>query len=94
MDYLQNLEKEYKDICAKKGALAHFLEYGNHENLNNGEEGLLRAQYATMEAYSNVLYQRLKLRKKTLRDSNMEVMVEGKTVAELYTEYRNGERDL
>jgi hypothetical protein len=94
MDYLQNLEKEYKDICAKKGALAHFLEYGNHENLNNGEEGLLWAQFATMEAYSNVLYQRLKLRKKTLRDSNMEVMVEGKTVAELYTEYRNGERDL
>jgi hypothetical protein len=47
-----------------------------------------------MEAYSNVLYQRLKLRKKALRDSNMEVMEEGKTVAELYTEYRNGELDF
>ena len=51
MDYLDRLEQEYKDICDKKGALAHFLEYG-HDNLNNGEEGLLRIQYATMEAYS------------------------------------------
>jgi hypothetical protein len=91
MDYLQNLEKEYKDICAKKGALAHFLEFGNFDNLNEAEGGLLRVQYATMEAYSNVLYQRLKLRKKTLRDSNMEVMVEGKTVAELYADFKNGE---
>ena len=92
MEYLQDLEKEYKDICDKKGALAHFLEYG-HENLNEAEEGLLRAQYATMEAYSNVLYQRLKLRKKTLRDSNMEEIDEGKTIVELYTKYINGERE-
>jgi hypothetical protein len=91
MNYLDRLEKEYKDICAKKGALAHFLEFGNHDNLNEAEEGLLSVQYSTMEAYSNVLYQRLKLRKKTLRDSNLG---EGKTIAELYTEYRNGERDL
>jgi hypothetical protein len=90
MDYLQNLEKEYKDICDKKGALAHFIEFGN-DNLNEAEGGLLRVQYVTMEAYSNVLYQRLKLRKKTLRDSNMG---EGKTVAELYAEYRNGELDF
>lgn len=58
MDYLDRLEKDYKDICDKKGALAHFLEYGNHANLNDGEERLLRTQYATMEAYHNVLYQR------------------------------------
>jgi hypothetical protein len=93
MDYLDRLEQDYKDIREKIGALAHFLEFGN-DNLNEAEEGLLSVQYATMEAYSNVLYQRLKLRKKALRDSNMEVMEEGKTVAELYTEYRNGERDL
>ena len=91
MDYLDRLEQDYKDICDKKGALAHFLEYG-HDNLNEAEEGLLRVQYATMEAYSIVLYQRLKLRKKTLRDSDMGEMEEGKTVAELYTEYKNGER--
>ena len=91
MDYLQNLEKEYKDICAKKGALSYFIEYGNHENLNNGEEGLLRVQYSIMDAYLNVLQERLKLRKKTLRDSNVE---ECKTVAELYAEYRNGELDF
>jgi hypothetical protein len=91
MDYLDRLEEEYKDICDKKGALAHFLEYGNHENLNNGEEGLLRIQYAAMEAYLNVLNQRLKLRKKTLRNSNIG---EGKTLAELYLEYKNGEREL
>ena len=91
MNYLDRLEKEYKDICAKKGALAHFLEFGNHDNLNEAEEGLLSVQYSTMEAYSNVLYQRLKLRKKTLRDSNLG---EGKTIAELYTEYRNGEREF
>jgi len=91
MNYLDRLEKEYKDICAKKGALAHFIEYGNHDNLNEAEEGLLSVQYSTMEAYSNVLYQRLKLRKKTLRDSNLG---EGKTIAELYTEYRNGEREF
>ncbi len=91
MNYLDRLEKEYKDICAKKGALAHFIEYGNHDNLNEAEEGLLSVQYSTMEAYSNVLYQRLKLRKKTLRDSNLG---EGKTVAELYKDYRNGELDF
>ena len=91
MDYLDRLEEEYKDICDKKGALVHFLEYGNHENLNNGEEGLLRIQYAAMEAYLNVLNQRLKLRKKTLRNSNIG---EGKTLAELYLEYKNGEREL
>lgn len=91
MEYLQNLEREYKDICDKKGALAHFLEYGNHENLNNGEEGLLRVQYAAMETYLNVLYQRLKLREKALRNSNIG---EGKTIAELYNEFKNGERAL
>ena len=53
MNYLDRLEKEYKDICAKKGALAHFIEYGNHDNLNEAEEGLLSVQYSTMEAYSN-----------------------------------------
>ena len=93
MEYLQTLEKEYKEIREKIGALAHFLEYGNHENLNNGEEGLLRIQYSIMDAYLNILQQRLKLRKKTLRDSDMGEMEEGKTVAELYTEYRNGERE-
>jgi len=46
-----------------------------------------------MEAYSNVLYQRLKFRKKALRDSDIEEMEEGKTVAELYFGYKNGERD-
>ena len=89
MEYLQNLEKEYKDIREKIGALAHFLEYVNHENLNNGEEGLLRIQYAAMEAYSNVLHQRLKLRNRPLRDSDIG---EGKTVAELYADFKNGER--
>ena len=92
MDYLDRLEQEYKDIREKIGALSYFLEYGNHENLNNGEEGLLRVQYAAMETYLNVLYQRLKLRKKTLRDSNMEEIDEGKTIVELYTKYINGER--
>jgi hypothetical protein len=91
MDYLQNLEKEYKDICAKKGALAHFLEFGNLDNLNEAEKRLLRVQYSIMDAYLNVLQERLKLREKTLRDSNMG---EGKTVAELYAEYRNGELDF
>ena len=91
MDYLQNLEKDYKDIRDKKAALAHFLEFGNLDNLNEAEEGLLRVQYAIMDAYLNVLQQRLKLRKKTLRDSNVG---EDKTVAELYTEYKNGMRDL
>jgi len=91
MDYLQNLEKEYKDICAKKGALAHFLEYGNFDNLDEAEEVLLRVQYAIMDAYLNVLQQRLKLRKKALRDSNMG---EGKTVAELYADLKNGEFDF
>ena len=91
MNYSDRLEQDYKDIREKIGALSYFIEYGNHENLNNGEEGLLSVQYATMEAYSNVLYQRLKLRKKTLRDSNVG---ECKTVAELYAEYRNGELDF
>ena len=91
MDYLDRLEHDYKDIREKIGALAHFIEYGNHDNLNEAEEGLLRAQYATMEAYSNVLHQRLKLRNRPLRDSDME---EGKTVAELYKDYRNGELDF
>ena len=50
MEYLQNLEREYKDICDKKGALSYFLEYGNHDNLNEGEEGLLRVQYAAMNS--------------------------------------------
>ena len=90
MDYLDRLEQEYKDICDKKGALAHFLEYG-HDNLNEAEEGLLRIQYAAMEAYSNVLHQRLKLRNRPLRDSDME---ECKTVAELYADFKNGELDF
>ena len=89
MDYLDRLEQELKDIREKIGALAHFLEYGNHENLNNGEEGLLRIQYAAMEAYSNVLHQRLKLRNRPLRDSDIG---EDKTVAELYADFKNGER--
>ena len=59
--------------------------------LNEGEEGLLRIQYATMEAYHSVLQQRLKLIEKALRDSNIG---EGKTLAELYLEYKNGEREL
>jgi len=91
MDYLQNLEQDYKDIREKIGALSYFLEYGNHYNLNEAEEGLLRVQYAIMDAYLNVLQQRLKLRKKALRDSNMG---EGKTVAELYADLKNGEFDL
>ena len=91
MDYLDRLEQEYKDIREKIGALSYFLEYGNHENLNNGEEGLLRVQYAAMETYLNVLYQRLKLRKKTLRDSDIG---ECKTVAELYADFKNGEFDF
>ena len=91
MDYLDRLEQDYKDIREKIGALAHFIEYGNHDNLNEAEEGLLRVQYSIMDAYLNVLQQRLKLRKKILRDSNVG---ECKTVAELYTEYRNGERDF
>jgi len=90
MEYLQDLEKEYKDIFTKKGALAHFLEFGN-DNMNDGEVGLLRVQYAIMDAYLNVLQQRLKLRKKALRDSNMG---EGKTVAELYADLKNGEFDF
>ncbi len=93
MDYLDRLEQDYKDICDKKGALSHFLEYG-HDNLNEAEEGLLRVQYAAMETYLNVLHQRLKLRKKALRDRDIEEMEEGKTVAELFFEYKNGERDL
>ena len=91
MEYLQNLEKEYKEIREKIGALSYFLEYGNHENLNNGEEGLLRIQYSIMASYLDVLQQRLKLREKTLGKSNIG---EGKTVAELYKDYRNGELDF
>jgi hypothetical protein len=91
MNYLDRLEKEYKDICDKKGALSHFLEFGNLDNLNEAEKGLLRVQYSIMDAYLNVLQERLKLRKKTLRDSNVG---ECKTVAELYAEYRNGMRDF
>ena len=86
MEYLQDLEKEYKDIREKIGALAHFLEFGN--DMNEAEEGLLRVQYSIMDAYLNVLQERLKLRKKTLRDSNMG---ECKTVAELYADFKNGE---
>jgi hypothetical protein len=93
MDYLDRLNQDYKDIREKIGALSYFLEYGNHENLNNAEEGLLRVQYAAMETYLNVLHQRLKFRKKALRDSDIEEMKEGKTLAELYFEYKNGERD-
>ena len=91
MDYLQNLEKDYKDICDKKGALAHFIEFGNLDNLNEAEKGLLRVQYSIMDAYLNVLQERLKLREKTLRDSNMG---ECKTVAELYADFKNGEFDF
>lgn len=94
MEYLQNLEREYKDICDKKGALSYFLEYGNHDNLNEGEEGLLRVHYAAMKSFSNVLYQRLKLREKAIRNSNIGEMEEGKTVAELYADFKNGERKL
>ncbi len=89
MEYLQTLEKEYKEIREKIGALSHFLEYGNHENLNEGEEGLLRIQYSIMASYLDVLQQRLKLREKTLGKSNIG---EGKTVAELYADFKNGER--
>jgi hypothetical protein len=94
MEYLQNLEKEYKDICAKKGALAHFIEYGNHDNLNDGEVGLLSVQYATMEAYHSVLYQRKRLVAQGLTNSVMKELVEGKTCAELFYELKNGMRDL
>jgi len=38
MDYLNRLEQNYKDIQEKIGALSFFLEYGNHENLNEGED--------------------------------------------------------
>jgi len=93
MDYLDRLEQEYKDICDKKGALAHFLEYG-HDNLNNGEEGLLRIQYATMEAYHSVLYQRKRLAAQGLTNGVMKELVEGKTCAELFYELKNGMRDL
>ena len=92
MDYLDRLEQDYKDICDKKGALSHFLEYVNHENLNNGEVGLLRIQYSIMASYLDVLQQRLKLREKTLGKSNIGEMEEGKTIVELYTKYINGER--
>jgi len=94
MDYLDRLNQDYKDIREKIGALAHFLEYGNHDNLKEGEEGLLRVQYAAMETYLNVLHQRLKLRKKALRDRDIEEMEEGKTVAELYADFKNGELDF
>ena len=94
MEYLQNLEREYKDICDKKGALAHFLEYGNHENLNNGEEGLLRVQYAAMETYHSVLYQRKRLVAQGLTNGVMKELVEGKTCAELFYELKHGMRDL
>jgi hypothetical protein len=94
MEYLQDSEKEYKDICAKKGALAHFLEFGNHTNLDIDMEGLLRIQYSILEYYHNVLLQRKKLVTKGFSNSKGEVMEEGKTVAELYTEYRNGELDF
>ena len=94
MDYLDRLEQEYKDIREKIGALVYFLEYGNHENLNEAEEGLLRIQYSIMDAYSNVLYQRKRLVAQGFSNSKGKVMVEGKTVAELYKDYRNGELDF
>jgi hypothetical protein len=94
MNYSDRLEQDYKDICAKKGALAHFLEFGNHTNLDIDMEGLLRIQYSILESYHNVLLQRKKLVAKGFSNSKGEVMEEGKTVAELYAEYKNGMRDL
>ncbi len=91
MNYLDRLEKEYKDICAKKGELSHFLEFANHTNLDIDMEGLLRIQYSILESYHNVLLQRKRLVAKGFSNSKGEVMEEGKTVAELYTAYRNGE---
>ncbi len=93
MDYLQNLEKEYKDICEKKRALSHYLEIENHTNLDRDVEGLLQIQYSILESYHNVLLQRKKLVAKAL-NSKVEIIDKGKTVAELYTEYKNGMRDL
>ncbi len=94
MEYLQNLEKDYKDIRDKMGALSYFLEYENHTNLDIDMEGLLRIQYSILESYHNVLLQRKILVTKGFSNSKGEVMEEGKTVAELYTEYRNGELDF
>lgn len=94
MDYLDRLEQEYKDIREKIGALTHYLEYGNHANLNDGEKRLLTTQYATMEAYLSVLYQRKRLVAKGFSNSKGKVMEEGKTIAELYAVYRSGVRDL
>lgn len=93
MDYLDCLEQEYKDICDKKGALSYFLEFGNHTNLDRDVEGLLQIQYSILESYHNVLLQRKKLVAKAL-NSKVEIIAKGKTVAELYTEYKNGMRDL
>ena len=93
MEYSQNLEKEYKEIREKIGALSHFLEYG-HDNLNEAEEGLLRVQYAAMEAYHSVLYQRKRLVAQGLTNGVMKELVEGKTCAELFYELKNGMRDL
>ena len=56
-------------------------------------EGLLRIQYSILEFYYNVLLQRKKLVAKAL-NSKVEIIDKGKTVAELYTEYKNGIRDL
>lgn len=93
MDYLDRLEQDYKDICDKKGALAHFLEFENHTNLDREVEGLLQIQYSILESYHNVLLQRKKLVAKAL-NSKVEIIDKGKTVAELYTDYKNGIRDL
>ena len=93
MDYLQNLEKEYKDICEKKRALSHYLEFENHTNLDRDVEGLLQIQYSILESYHNVLLQRKKLVAKAL-NSKVELITKGKTVAELYMEFKNGMRDL
>lgn len=93
MDNLDCLEQDYKDIREKIGALSHYLEYGNHDNLNEGEKRLLRVQYDAMETYLSALYQRKRLVAQGFSNSKGKVMEEGKTVAELYTEYRNGVRD-
>lgn len=93
MDYLQNLEKEYNDIREKIGALSHYLEFENHTNLDRDVEGLLQIQYSILESFHNVLLQRKKLVAKAL-NSKVEIIDKGKTVAELYTEYKNGMRDL
>jgi hypothetical protein len=56
-------------------------------------EGLLQIQYSILESYHNVLLQRKKLVAKAL-NSKVEIIAKGKTVAELYKEYKNGMRDL